>query len=116
MKNLILTLCLTIGGMVYSQRDTTKTLMSDEPSFYRNSVGYEFKQFHNKQVTSIGLQLAGTGMLYLGATNNQTPLIAIGSGLMVLGFGLHLISYTHLNNAAILLDERGIGLAIKLKK
>jgi hypothetical protein len=34
----------------------------------------------------------------------------------VLGFGLHLISYTHLNNAAILLDERGIGLAIKLKK
>jgi len=115
MKNLVLLILLFISGFLYSQSDTTKSILKvKEPYFYKNSVGFEIGQFSKKQKTSMVLRILGSTIVSIGAINNQPPLMTIGGGVMLLGFGVHLSSYTHLDNASILLDERGVGLAIRL--
>jgi hypothetical protein len=115
MKNLILLSVLFISGFLYSQTDTTKSILTlEQPYFYKNSVGFEIRQFSKKQKTAILLKTVGTGIIFLGGINNESPLMAIGGAITLLGFGIHISSYTHLDNASILLNQRGVGLAIKL--
>ena len=116
MKKILVGIMLCVSGVIFSQTDTTKTLMkNNEFNFRKNSVGFELREFGEKQKLSMGLQLIGATAMVIGSYNNQPPVTYVGGGLIVVGLVVHLISYTHLDNAAILLDERGVGLAIKIK-
>lgn len=115
MKKLLFTLTLLFSFLSYSQTDTTQSVLKKEtPYFYKNNVGFEIRQYTKKQRTSILLQVVGSGLIFVGSINQDQPLITIGGGVTLLGFSMRVFSYNHLDNASILLDERGVGLAIKI--
>ena len=117
MKKILTVLLLSMTTISYSQTDTTQSILKKEtPYFYKNDVGYEIRQYTKKQRTSILLKVIGGGLIFVGSINQQQPLVAIGGGVTLLGFSMHIVSYNHLDNASILLDERGIGLAIKINE
>ena len=116
MKKILVGIMLCVSGVIFSQTDTSKTIVrNNDYNFFKNSVGFEIKNFADKQRTSMGLQLIGATAMTLGGYHNLPPMMYVGGGLIVVGLAVNLISYTHLDNAAILLDERGVGLAIKIK-
>jgi hypothetical protein len=116
MRKILIGLMLCVNGIAYSQTDSTETIMKNQEfDFYKNSVGFELRKFAEKQKLSMGLQLMGAVVVGVGAYDGSRPLTCVGGGMLLIGIGIHVASYTHLENASILLDERGVGLAIKIK-
>jgi hypothetical protein len=108
MKTIILALVLTFTMNVFSQKIDT--------NYRKLSVGDELIRFEKQYSTGVCMSIVGITTAYIGGYNKNDGVILFGSVIGLIGTFISINSHTHIKNAGILLNERGIGLAIPLSK
>ena len=116
-KMVIAMISICLSGSVVGQEDSVKTIMTN-PKWMSNSPGAELKIASREYYSGFGLILFGGFTICIGSIGDSPdvdkPMLFVGSGFALLGSILMLDSHKHIYRAGILMDERGVGVKIKL--
>jgi hypothetical protein len=108
MKAAILALALSLASSAFSQKADT--------SYRSLSIGDELIKFERQYSTGVSIGLVGVATACVGSYRRHDIMSIAGGMVALTGFFLAFNSHTHIKNAGLLMNERGIGLYIPIGK
>lgn len=125
MKKLLLPLFLFVSLSIYCQRDSTimerryyeQNKGKSEVDYKTGWIRYNLSRFYEEQRASqiCGGIAAVSGSIYMLNPQKNTAFLYIGGLAGLIGFAIHIDSYTWIRRASIEPTLNGISVKIKLK-
>lgn len=121
MKRIILSVMVCLPLFSQAQTNESLQLQLDSMKYQIKESGNELLKFRNKMLLGIGLEVGGTVLTGIGLDVESSPdgggvpIIAAGGAFTLAGFILTVISYYHVANAGLYMQNNKLTYDLPIK-